>query len=87
MFLDFANFYQQFVRYYARITRALTKFLKSSKQRKQNNSFVFNKKVIIIFINFIIVFTQAFILTHFDFRNYIRIKTNIFKFIIVAILS
>ena len=35
IFLDFANFYQHFVKDYSRITRPLTKFLKKSVNRKK----------------------------------------------------
>ena len=34
MFLKFANFYKRFIKFYARITRALTKLFKNNKNKK-----------------------------------------------------
>ncbi len=85
MFLEFANFYKQFVQYYAKIIRTLIELLKDNKQKKQNKSFVFNKNVIAIFKKLILVFTQTSILVHFNFKNYICIKINILKFVIFII--
>jgi len=85
VFLEFANFNKQFVQYYAKIIRALTKLLKDNKQKKQNKSFIFNKNVIIVFKKLIIVFTRTFILVHFNLKNYICVKTNVLEFVIVVI--
>jgi len=87
VFLSFANFYQQFMKYYAKIIRILTKLLKNSKQNKQHNFFVFNKNVILIFRRLITIFTQTSMLIYFNSKNYIRIKINALKFTIATILS
>ena len=87
MFLGFANFYRQFVQYYAKIIRTLTKLLKDNKQEKQNESFVFNKNVVVAFKKLILVFTRTSMLVHFDFKNHIRVETNALEFVIVVILS
>jgi len=87
VFLEFANFYKRFVRYYTKITRTLTELLKDSKQKKQNRFFVFNKNAVTAFKKFIIVFTRIFILVYFDFKNYIRVETDVSEFAIVAIFS
>jgi len=87
MFLGFANFYRRFVRYYAKITRALTELLKGSKQGKQNGPFVFNKDAIAAFTALILAFTQAPMLVHFDPKNHIRVETDASGFAIAAILS
>ena len=43
IFLEFANFYKRFVRFYVKIIHALTKLLKENKQERQNESFIFEK--------------------------------------------
>jgi len=64
----------------------LTKLLKNNKQDKQNNFFVFNENVILIFRKFITIFTQMSMLIYFNLKNYICVKTNALKFAIVTIL-
>ena len=43
IFLEFANFYKRFVKFYVKIIRALTKLLKRNKQGKQSESFIFEE--------------------------------------------
>ena len=43
IFLNFANFYQRFIEYYAKITRSLTKLLKKNVNNKQSDLFLYNK--------------------------------------------
>ena len=43
IFLEFANFYKRFVRFYVKITRALTKLFKKNKQKRQSESFIFEE--------------------------------------------
>ena len=59
---------------------------KKIKKNKQNNFFMFNNDVCVAIVAFIVIFTQIFMFVHFDFKNKIRIKTNVFDFVIVAIL-
>jgi len=42
MFLEFANFYRRFVKYFVKIIRLLIELLKDSKQEKQNKLFLFD---------------------------------------------
>jgi len=56
-------------------------------QEKQNKSFVFNKNIIIAFKKLIFVFTQVFMLVHFDLKNYICVEINVLKFVIIVIFS
>ena len=86
IFLEFANFYKRFVRFYAKITRILTKLLKERKQRKQNESFIFEKIARQTFRRFIKTFTKAFMLIHFNLKNLIRIEIDASEFVIAAIL-
>jgi hypothetical protein len=56
-------------------------------QEKQNKSFVFNKNIVIAFKKLIFVFTQVFMLVHFDLKNYICVEINVLKFVIIVIFS
>ena len=87
IFLEFANFYRRFVRFYAKIICALTKLFKGSKQGRQNESFIFGKVARQTFRRLIKAFTKAFMLVHFDLRNLIRVETDASEFVIAAILS
>ena len=69
MFLNFANFYRRFVEFYAKITRFLTKFLKRSKNEKQNELFLYKNVACAAFVELIEIFTQIFMLIHFDSKN------------------
>ena len=75
------------MRFYIKITRALTKLFKENKQKKQNESFIFKKIARQTFRQFIKIFMKMFMLIHFDFKNLIKIEINASKFIITAILS
>ena len=87
IFLEFANFYKRFVRFYAKITRVLTKLFKESKQERQSESFIFEKVARQAFWRLIKAFTKALMLIHFDLRNLIRVKIDASGFVIAAILS
>ena len=86
IFLEFANFYKRFVKFYVKITRALTKLLKESKQEKQNESFIFGEIARQAFRRLIKTFTKTLMLIHFDFRNLIRVEIDASRFVIAAIL-
>ena len=86
IFLEFANFYKRFVRFYTKIIYVLTKLLKKNKQEKQNESFIFKETARQTFRRLIKTFTKTLMLIHFDFKNLIRIKIDASKFIIVIIL-
>ena len=87
MFLKYANFYKRFVRFYVKIIRVLTKLLKKSKQERQNESFIFEEVARQAFRRLIKTFTKAFMLIHFDLRNFIKVEIDASEFIIAAILS
>ena len=80
MFLNFANFYRRFVEFYAKITCSLTKFLKKSKNEKQNKSFLYKNAARAAFIELIEVFTQIFMLIHsFRFKKSNQVKNERFR--------
>ena len=86
IFLEFANFYKRFVRFYTKITRALTELFKKSKQERQSESFIFEKVARQTFRRLIKTFIKAFMLIHFDFKNLIKVEIDASKFIIITIL-
>ena len=86
IFLSFTNFYKRFVRFYVKITRALTELFKRSKQEKQNELFIFNDGARQTFRRIIKTFTKTFMLIHFDLKNFIKVEIDVLKFIIAAIL-
>ena len=87
MFFEFANFYRRFIECYAKIIQFLTKFLKNNNQNKQNEFFVFDINVRVVFVVFIIIFTKVFMFVYFDFKNRIKIEIDVFDFVIATILS
>ena len=87
IFLEFANFYKRFVRFYIKIIHVLTKLLKKNKQRKQNKSFIFEKITKQTFRRLIKTFTKALMLIYFNFKNFIRTKIDASEFVIAMILS
>ena len=86
IFLEFANFYKRIIKFYIKITRALTKLLKRSKQRKQSELFIFEKIARQTFRQFIKTFMKALMLIHFNFKNFIKIEIDTSEFVIAAIL-
>jgi len=86
VFLEFANFYRRFVKYFAKIIKFLIKLLKSSKQKKQNELFIFDVLTLVAFKALINIFIIALILVHFDFKNRIIIEIDALEFVIAIIL-
>ena len=72
------------MKFYIKITCALTKLFKESKQERQNKLFIFEKVARQTFRRLIKIFTKTFILIHFDLRNLIRIKIDTSEFVIAA---
>jgi len=69
VFLEFANFYRRFIKYFAKIIKFLIELFKNNKQEKQNKLFLFNVFALIAFRIFINVFIIVFMLIYFDFKN------------------
>jgi len=85
VFLEFANFYRRFVKYFAKIIKLLIELLKNNKQEKQNKLFLFDVFALVVFRAFIVVFITIFMLVYFDFKNRIIIKINALEFVIAII--
>ena len=86
IFLEFANFYKRFIRFYIKIIHTLTKLLKRNKQKKQSKLFIFKKIVRQTFQRFIKTFIKALLLIHFDLKNFIKVEIDASEFVIAAIL-
>jgi len=87
VFLEFANFYWRFVKYFAKIIKFLIELLKNSKQKKQNKLFLFNTFALIASRAFIDIFIIVFMLMHFNLKNRIIIKIDASRFVIATIFS
>ena len=87
MFLKFVNVYKRFVKKFAQIIGFIMKLLRSNKQKKQNEFFVFNVDVVKTFRKLLKIFIEILMLIYFDSKNKLRVKTNIFEFFIAIILS
>ena len=72
---------------FARIIKLMTKLLKDNKQEKQNEFFVFNIDVVKTFRKLLKTFIETLMLIHFESKIKIRMKTNVFEFVIAIILS
>ena len=72
MFLKFANFYKRFIKFYARIIRALTKLFKNNKNEKQNKFFNFNVEAQEAFQRFMKIFIKIL-------YSFISIQKILFK--------
>ena len=64
----------------------MTKLFKKSKQKRQNESFIFEKIARQMFRRFIKTFIKALIMIHFDFKNFIKVEIDASKFVIAVIL-
>ena len=87
VFLDFANFYRHFIKYYLYIAESLTDLIKSSKNDKKFKSFSFSVNTQKIFILLCKVFTNASILIYFNSVLKIKIETDALNFILTDIIS
>jgi hypothetical protein len=87
VFLNFVNFYRRFIARFSQLSAFLSDMLKKMQAKIKKKSFLFIEKAKQIFDLFRNVFQYAFILTHFDSKFLIRLKTNAFDYEIVNIIS
>jgi hypothetical protein len=66
IFIDFANFYRRFTKYFSRIVANLTNLLKKEKKRKFNQKFVFISETKKTFEELKRAFISALMLIHFN---------------------
>jgi hypothetical protein len=87
VFLNFVNFYRRFIVRFFQLSASLSDMLKKMQAKVKKESFLLIEKARQIFDLFRNVFQYAFILTHFDSKFLIRLKTNAFDYEIVDIIS
>jgi hypothetical protein len=87
VFIDFANFYKRFIRYFNRITANFTNFLKKEKKRKFTQKFVFISEIKKTFEEFKRVFISALMLMHFNSKRKILIETDVLEYALFEMIS
>jgi hypothetical protein len=87
IFLNFVNFYRRFIARFFQLSAFLSNMLKKMQAEIKKKSFLLIEKARQIFDLLWNVFQYAFILTHFDSKFLIRLKTNAFDYEIVDIIS
>ena len=87
IFLNFVNFYRRFVVKYVNISRSLSKLLKSNKNDKQIDDFIWNSKIEKTFRQHIDMFIKTSMLIHFNFNEKILVETNASSFAIDVVIS
>jgi hypothetical protein len=87
VFLNFVNFYQRFIVRFVQLSTFLLNMLKKMQAEIKKKKFLFIEKAKQIFDLFRDVFQYVFILTHFDSKFLIKLKTSSFDYEIVDIIS
>jgi hypothetical protein len=87
IFLNFVNFYRRFIVRFFQLSTSLSNMLKKMQTEIKKKSFLFIEKTKQSFDLFRNVFRYVFILTHFDSKFLIKLKTNAFDYEIVDIIS
>jgi hypothetical protein len=87
IFLNFVNFYRRFIARFFQLSAFLSDMLKKMQAKVKKKSFLLIEKTTQIFNLLRDVFQYAFILTHFDSKFFIKLKTNAFDYEIVDIIS
>jgi hypothetical protein len=87
IFLKFVNFYRRFIARFSQLSALLSNMLKKMQAEIKKKSFLLIEKTKQIFDLLRDVFQYAFILTHFDSKFLIKLKTNAFNYEIVDIIS
>jgi hypothetical protein len=80
-FLEFCNFYRRFIKNFAKIVKSLIKLI------RKNVFFTWNEICKQAFELLKSTVIEASILTHFDFKKQIYIKSDFFDFVFARILS
>jgi Fe-S cluster assembly iron-binding protein IscA len=87
IFLNFVNFYRRFIARFFQLSTFLLNMLKKMQAKVKKESFLLIEKARQTFDLLRDVFQYAFILTHFDSKFFIKLKTNAFDYEIVDIIS
>jgi hypothetical protein len=87
IFLSFVNFYRRFIARFFQLSALLSNMLKEMQAEVKKESFLLIEKTKQTFDLFRDVFQYALILTHFNSKFLIKLKTNAFDYEIVDIIS
>ena len=88
VFLDFANFYRQFIEAFSKVTAGLLDILKGSTKRKfRGMKFVLTGEALKLFNELKHFFACAPLLVYYDPMHRIMLECNASEFAILAILS
>jgi hypothetical protein len=87
VFLRFVNFYRRFIVRFFQLSTSLSNMLKKTQAKIKKKSFLFTNKAKQTFDQLKNVFQYALILTHFDSKFLIKLKTNASNYEIVDIIS
>ena len=94
-FLDYTNFYRQFIEAYSEKANTLNDYIKTAPLKKVRNeknvewvntTLEIDEEVKNVFEDLKKVFTQASLLKHFNKFKSVQVKTDVFRFTITAIL-
>ncbi len=87
IFLNFINFYRRFIVRFFQLSTFLSDMLKKMQAEVKKKSFLLTEKARQTFDLLRDVFQYVLILTHFDSKFFIKLKTNAFDYEIVDIIS
>ena len=88
VFIEFANFYRQFIKNFSKVTSPLTELLKSGKAGKFKSKVLqITDKAKVAFNTLKVVFQTALVLHQFDPDKPIRLEVDASEFAITGILS
>ncbi len=87
IFLNFVNFYRRFIARFFQLSAFLLDMLKKMQAKIKKELFLLIEKTKQTFDLLRDVFQYVLILTHFDSKFFIRLKTNAFDYEIVDIIS
>jgi DNA-binding transcriptional regulator/RsmH inhibitor MraZ len=87
VFINFANFYRRFIRYFNRIAADLTNLLKEEKKKKFTQKFLFISETKKTFEELKRAFISASMLMHFDSKRKILIETDVFEYALFEVIS
>jgi DNA-binding transcriptional regulator/RsmH inhibitor MraZ len=86
VFIDFANFYRRFIRYFSRIAANLTNLLKEEK-KKFTQKFVFISEIKKTFEELKRVFISTSMLMHFNSKRKILIEIDVLEYALFEMIS
>jgi hypothetical protein len=87
VFINFANFYRRFIKYFNWITADLTNLLKEEKKKKFIQKFVFISEIKKTFEELKRAFISASMLMHFDSKWKILIEIDVLKYALFEMIS